>query len=232
MKLRILSVIILSAITLTSKGQSLQIVGGDTLVSSSELNPLDPPAAHLYIKNISNQFKTVRVIKEVISQTAGHDAYFCWGTSCYGPATMISPGNIPIDVDVTDSSFKGYVAPNGISGASKVRYCFQTVENPSDQTCFVLDYAYGVASIRPEEPSERLTAIQAVYDPANQTIHVDVVGGKIDVMNMLGQQVPLAFRYDGAGMSADASTLKTGYYFLFGKNEKGPWSARVVVSKD
>lgn len=231
MKLRILSVILFSVSLVRSNCQSLQVVGGDTAIFSENLNVSQPPAAHLYVKNISGQFKTVRVSKEVISLGQNHDAYFCWGESCYGPATVISPDIIPVDVDAIDSTFKGYVAPNGTPGISEVRYCFQVSDNPTDQTCFVQKYYYGPMSVSPDEPAVRVTAVQAVYDPQTQTIHVDVAGGKIDVMNMLGQQIALTFRYDGSGMTADASSLKTGYYFLFGKNEKGPWSARVVVSR-
>jgi hypothetical protein len=231
MKLRILSVIILSAFTSAGFGQSLQVAGGDSLLITQDLNPLEAPAAQVYIRNISGQFKTVKVTKEVLSLKAGHDAYFCWGGTCFSPTTMVSPNDIPIDADVVDSSFKGYVMPNGIEGTTEVRYCFQVNDNPSDQTCFRVRHAFGTTSVIPDEPSERLSSVQAVYDAGSQTIYVDVVGGKIDVMNMLGQQVSLSFRYNGGGMSADASTLKTGYYFLFGRNEKGPWSARVVVNK-
>ena len=231
MKLRILSVIILSAISLRTSAQSLEVAFGDSVVSSNQLNTGAPPAAHVYIRNASTEFKTVKVVRQVLSLNPGHETYYCWSTSCYGPATNISPDIVPLDVGEVDSTFKGYVLPNGSAGVSKVRYCFRTEEDTSDKVCFVVNFKYGVTSIRPEEPSGRLTAIEANYDQGNQTIHVDVNGGKIDVMNMLGQQVPLSFRYDGSGMTADASTLKTGYYFLFGRNEKGPWSARVIVNK-
>jgi len=187
MKLRILSVILLSTLTTAAFSQSLQVTGGDSLLLLEDINPLEAPAAEVYIRNVSGQFKTVKVTKEVLSLQAGHDAYFCWGGTCFGPATNVSPNDIPIDADVVDSSFKAYVMPNGIAGISDVRYCFQVNGNPSDQTCFRVRHAFGTTSVIPDEPSERLTAVQAVYDAGSQTIHVDVVGGKIDVMNMLGQ---------------------------------------------
>jgi hypothetical protein len=232
MKLPILSVILIASMSFAEvHAQSFEVAGGDSSISSSELNPVTPPAAHVYIKNVSGSFRSVKVIREVISKPSGHTTYFCWGPSCYGPNTNESPDIIPLDDTQIDSTFKGYVNPNGTEGLTIVRYCFQNVDNASDRTCFTVTHAFGATSIRPEEPSVKMTAIQAVYDPSNQTIHVEVSGGRIDVMNMLGQQVPLNFRFDGSGMSADASTLKTGYYFLFGRNEKGPWTARVVVSK-
>lgn len=232
MKLRILSVIILSsALTIRASAQSFEITGADSSVTSSDLSPVTPPAAHIYLKNISGSFKTVKVLREVISKPSGHVTYFCWGPSCYGPNTNESPDLVPMDDTQVDSSFKGYVNPNGTPGTTLVRYCFQNADNAADKSCFVVKHSFGATSIRPETPPVRVTAIQAVYDPSNETIHVEVSGGKIDVMNMLGQQVPLNFRYDGSGMTADASTLKTGYYFLFGRNEKGPWTARVIVTK-
>ena len=231
MKLHILSVFILSVFSFNAIGQSLKLDLADTVVNSEDLNPISPDASHAIIRNISTGFRNVKVKRQVISQQAGHVTYFCWGPSCYGPNTNESPDIIALDSQTVDSSFKGYVAPNGVAGITKVRYCFQTTENPLDEVCYTVTHNFGATSVMPATPVSRVTAVQANYDPSSQTIHVEVNGGKIDVMNMLGQQVVLTFRYDGAGMSADASTLKTGYYFLFGRNESGPWSARVVVSK-
>lgn len=231
MKLQILSVFILSVLSLNASGQSLKLDLADSVVNSEDLNPIEPPASHAILRNVSTGFRNIKVKRQVISQQAGHVTYFCWGPSCYGPNTNESPDIIELDSQMVDSSFKGYVKPNGVAGITKVRYCFQTTENPQDEVCYTVIHNFGATSVMPETPFSRVTAVQAIYDPASQTIHVDVNGGKIDVMNMLGQQVVLTFRYDGSGMSADASSLKTGYYFLFGRNENGPWSARVVVSK-
>lgn len=232
MKIRILSVIFLSSLLISgASAQSFEVAGADSIISSSDLSPVAPPAAYVYIRNVSSSVKTVKVLREIISKPAGHVTYFCWGPSCYGPNTNESPDIIPLAETEVDSTFKGYVAPNGVTGTTKVRYCFQNADNPADQACITVTHIFGTSAANDYVPAERVTAIQAVYDPYSQTIRVDVSGGKIEVMNMLGQQVPLTFRYDGSGMSADASNLKTGYYFLFGKNEKGPWSARVIVTK-
>lgn len=234
MKIRILSVIIYSVITFSeafsqTSSPSFQIVGGDSVVFSPNLS--QPVGSRFSVKNISGSFKTVRVFRQIINNVSGHTAYFCWGPSCYVPATNLSPDNIPLDVEEIDTSFVSYVKANGNTGNTEIRYYFQDSENPTDQIALNVKYIFGTTSIRPEGPPGRSSAVEASYDAYNKTIHVVVNGGKIDVMNMLGQQVPLNFRYDGIGMTADASTLKTGYYFLFGKNERGPWSARVVVNK-
>jgi hypothetical protein len=233
MKLQILSVFILSVLSLSASGQSLKLDFADSVVNTEDLNPISPVASYAIVRNISNGFRNVKVKRQVISQQAGHVTYFCWSTGCYGPNTNESPAtdNVSLDSQMVDSSFKGYVVPNGVAGITKVRYCFQTTENPLDEVCYTVTHSFGATSVMPATPVSRVTSVQAIYDPGSQTIHVDVNGGKIDVMNMLGQQVVLTFRYDGSGMSADASSLKTGYYFLFGRNENGPWSARVVVSK-
>ena len=231
MKLQILSVFILSVLSFSTSGQSFKLDLADSVVNSEDLNPIAPEASHASVRNISSGLRNIKVKRQVISQQAGHVTYFCWGPSCYGPNTNESPDIVPLDSQMVDSSFKGYVMPNGIAGITKVRYCFQSTENPLDEVCYTVTHNFGATSVMPATPVSRVTAVQANYDPTSQTIHVEVNGGKIDVMNMLGQQVVLTFRYDGSGMSADASTLKTGYYFLFGRNENGPWSARVVVSK-
>jgi hypothetical protein len=114
---------------------------------------------------------------------------------------------------------------------AEVRYCFVNADNSSDKACYKVRYLSGVASTMPGKEPGQAVQVPATYDAYSQTIKVNVAGGKIEVWNMLGQKVDLTFRYDGTGMVADASSLKPGYYFLFGNNEKGPWSARVVVSR-
>ena len=232
MNRQILSVILFSFLLSSGlQAQTFELIYEDTILNSSQLNSNPPPSVHVKVKNISGSLKQVRVQKQVISKPASHQAYFCWGINCYSPAVMVSPDILPLDDTEIDTSFVAYVNPGGTAGTARIRYCFQDADNPTNQTCIVINTNYSTTSVTPDGPSERLSSVQANYDPFSQTIHVDVSGGKIDVMNMLGQAVPLSFRYDGSGMSADASNLKTGYYFLFGKNENGPWSARVIVTK-
>lgn len=233
MNKEILSVIFIFLFaTFGVKAQTFQLICEDSVLTSNQLNQIPPPSVHVKVKNISGSFKVVRVVKQVISKPPAHQSYFCWGPSCYSPATSISPDEVPLDTTEIDTTFTAYVNPGGSEGVARVRYCFQDVANPANQNCITITTNYSLnASVSPDSPSERITGVEANYDPYSQTIHVEVSGGKIDVMNMLGQAVPLVFRYDGSGMTADASNLKTGYYFLFGKNENGPWSARVIVTK-
>lgn len=210
---------------------SFELTSDDTLML--EADNFAVLESHASVKNISNQAVKTIVSREILNTSTGHSNYFCWGVNCYGPMTSESPDTISIAAGETNISFKGYLDGGGVDGVSTVRYCFSNADVSSDRACYVVKYALGTASAASgfsKEPGQP-TQVPATYDPSSQTIKVNVAGGKIEVWNMLGQKVELDFRYDGTGMVADASKLKTGYYFLFGNNEKGPWGAKVLVTK-
>ena len=232
MKRPVLTILIAFFFTQQIKAQSFNVVVNQTAIY--EADPYEIREAPATVKNIASTSKKVLVSREILSLFNAHDNYFCWGLNCYGPVTSQSPDTITFASQEENSSFKGYINPNGADGASKVKYCFINAENTLDRACFTVDYLFGVNSFEPKisgNGSRSVPAVPASYDPYSQTIKVSVNGGKIDTMNMLGQSVELNFKYDGTGMVADASRLKTGYYFLFGSNERGPWSARVIVTK-
>jgi len=232
MKKPILLILIAILFTQQIKAQSFSVVADQTTIY--ETDPFEIRDSPAKVKNISTSAKNVLVSREIVSLFNAHDNYFCWGINCYGPVTNQSPDTITLAPQEENDSFKGYLNPNGVDGASKVTYCFINADNPSDRSCFTVEYFFGITSLEPKtygNGTRSIPSVPASYDPYNQTIKVSVNGGKIDTMNMLGQSVELNFKYDGTGMVADASRLKTGYYFLFGENERGPWSARVIVTK-
>jgi len=228
MQIRILILVILFFIFQSVEAQSFEVIVEDTLLIEPDPNVL--LSAHADVKNITNTPIKTLVSREEISIAPSHFNYFCWGVNCYAPTTIVSPDTILLEPQVLNGTFKGYIDPDGTSGASYIRYCFINAVNPTDRVCFNVKYLVGTTAIERPDPGKPVT-VPASYDSYSQTIKVNVNGGKIEIMNMLGQKVDLTFRFDGTGMVADASTLKTGYYFLFGVNEKGPWSARVIVTK-
>jgi hypothetical protein len=215
-----------------AQSQSFTVVAEELTILEND--PFELRESPAIVKNISSSNKRVLVSREVISLFPSHSNYFCWGINCYGPVTSQSPDTLTLAPNEENGSFKGYINPNGADGVSKINYCFINADNTADRVCFTVDYLFGIAALEPRTSgggSRDVPAVPASYDPYNQTIKVSVNGGKIDTMNMLGQSVELNFKYDGSGMIADASRLKTGYYFLFGSNERGPWGARVIVTK-
>lgn len=223
-----LSIILLSV----SYAQSFQLLSADSLVSEEESTVL--AEAHASIKNISGSTIRTVVSRELISFHPDHINYFCWGVNCYGPVTNQSPDTLLVGPQVTNSTFKGYLEADGNDGVSVVRYCFINADNPSDKVCFSAKYQMGLTSVKEGngggEPGKAVP-IPAMYDSYSQSIRINVNGGKIEIWNMIGQKVDLNFRYDGSAMVADASSLKPGYYFLFGNSESKVWSARVMVTK-
>jgi len=213
----------------SAKAQSLTILTEDTLLQDPNTNVLLEARADIQ-NNTTVPIRTL-VSREEIVIAPEHVNYFCWGVTCYAPTTIVSPDTITVNPNQLNGTFKGYIDPSGLEGNSTIRYCFINALNSADKACFVVKYQVGQTAVgAPKEPGQTVK-VPASYDAGSQTIKVTVNGGKIEILNMLGQKVDLNFRYDGTGMEADASTLKTGYYFLFGTNEKGPWSARVIVTK-
>jgi len=230
MRLQILCLLVLLIFTNTLKAQTFQLTVEDTLILEPDSMAL--LEAHATVRNTTNAPVRTIVTRQELALATEHVSYFCWGVNCYGPMTSQSPDTIILAAQQENTTFKGYIDPSGYGGASKVRYCFINASNPTDRTCVDFQYKVGfTAAAKPVDPGRTIN-IPATYDPYSQTIKVNVNGGKIEVWNMLGQGVNLDFRYDGTGMVADASALKTGYYFLFGSTERGPWSARVIVTKN
>lgn len=211
------------------KGQSLKLTNADTLMVSTDASVVKN--AHVKVENVSSVAVRLLVNREIITLAPNHSNYFCWGANCNDPSVNQSPDTLEMEPEDTNSTFKGYLDAGGWDGISVVRYCFTNVANPADKSCFTTRYVMGTAATAPSSAGGRLSSVVATYDSYTQTIYVDVKGGPIETLNMLGQKVNLNFRYDGTGMSADASSLKTGYYYLFGRNERGPWSARVIVTR-
>lgn len=221
-----------SGLTLSlAQAQSYQVIVSDTVIAEEDASFLG--VAHAEVKNITNSPVRTIVSRQELNVNSNHTSYFCWGVNCYAPTTSQSPDTLVLLPQQTNNTFKGYLDPSGFDGFSVVRYCFTNAQNPADQTCVVFKYLAGTAVTSVEKPGEpgQTAKVPASYDSGSQTIRVNVNGGRIEILNMLGQKMDLNFRYDGGGMIADASTLKTGYYYLFGNNERGPWSARVIVAK-
>jgi hypothetical protein len=211
------------------KAQSYLVTVEDTVVF--HLDATTPAAAHADVKNQTNAPLRTIVSRQELLIAPEHVNYFCWGVNCYAPTTIVSPDTLSLAPGEINNSFVGYIDASGFNGSSIIRYCFTNALNPADKSCIDVRYVLGETAIeKPKDPGKGVS-VPASYDSYSQTIKVSVNGGRIDILNMLGQKIDLTFRYDGTGMVADASSLKTGYYFLFGVNEKGPWSARVIVAK-
>jgi hypothetical protein len=224
----ILSLLCIGLFVQGSIAQSLQLTSPDTVLFEPDAFAILESDAT--VKNGSQNPIRVIVSREIISLANNHMNYFCWGVNCYAPFTDQSPDTLTLAPQEVNQTFKGYIEASGADGISEVKYCFINASQPSDRSCYSAKYFLGTASAGKDENGKK-SGVKAIYDPYNQTISLNVAGGKIETWNMLGQKVELDFRYDGSGMTADASMLKAGYYFLFGANEKGPWSARVIVTK-
>ena len=84
--------------------QSL-VVTGDAVVYG---DPLIDITSHLTVKNVSGQSLNVICEKNVISQPQGASNHFCWGGTCYGASTIISPDFTTIASGQASTEFAGH----------------------------------------------------------------------------------------------------------------------------
>jgi hypothetical protein len=229
MQIRILAFLILNLVFQSVHAQSFEVIPGDTLLLEPDANAILHAYAQIRNRSISNL--QLVVSREEISMAPVHTNWLCLAKECDETESSSIQDTVFLPSFSSGFNFSGHLDPHGANGTSVIRYKFRNAADRSEKASFEVRYQVGLAAIgKPVDPG-RAVNVPATYDPYTQTIKVSVNGGKIEVWNMLGQKVDLNFRYDGTGMVADASSLKTGYYFLFGTNEKGPWSARVIVTK-
>jgi hypothetical protein len=120
--------------------QNIEILPTNTTASGS----VDTNEVYikLHIKNNSTAQTTLITKKLENNLTTGHQSYFCVGTYCYSPSTVIAPNPIVIEPGMEDESFKGYLKPLGNMGTSSVKYCF--VDNTAiDSACITLTFNMG-----------------------------------------------------------------------------------------
>ncbi len=206
--------------------QSLELsYHNEVITNDQEINILaDPQAsapaeAAIKVKNIGNASVSVKLRKYDVSILDETNVTFCWGTSCYGPNTYLSPEAVRLDSQASDSSFHGDYNHYGKQGTSIARFTFFDENNPSDSLSFVVNYTVGYLGID-ENVKTGLFISNAYPNPATTTSYVDfklpksVMSASLRINSLLGvtvQDIPLN-RNEGKA-SIDVSKLKEGIYF-------------------
>lgn len=243
MKKLILSAIAIAIFATWSFAQSFELYqnqeifpsGGLVVVSDDVSTSL--MLAHMYIKNISNESKLVKVKKEEISVTPGSMNTFCWVT-CWANFIFVSPAGVTIEPGVTITEFSGDYIPLNNPGVTIMRYTFFDDANPNDSVHFFTHFNAGTVGV--DELSFRKATFSNPYpNPARNQVSFDytlpmtVNTASIKIHNLLGSVVKELQINDRSGkITIDVSDLNEGFYFYsVAVNNEILETKRLVISR-
>jgi len=181
------------------------------------------------IKNTSNSTKSYNVKRfDVLLHTAGTstaDAYFCFGGTCYGDVTMVSPTPLTLNAGESASQVPGSfnmlttdLDEANTVGLSYVKYTFINTSTASDSLQFTIAYN---APTGINQMSNLISSFDIFPNPVNENATIKInsakaIDGKFCIYNALGaivseRSVSLNEGKNKIDFSAEA--LSSGIYF-------------------
>ena len=244
-----LYIALLALSTLIVKGQSLQFFQlADSLPSATSytfnLAANDPQLVYeTIVKNVTGNSINVKVRKTIISTVGGHDAYFCFGTTCYVPTTVVSNNAVTIAGGQQLPSGTGTYGirtefdNNGVVGSTVVKYTAFDIANTSDTAVIYITYNVNAVGI---QTYNNAIAVSNVYpNPAVNQIELsyDLKGAtnnaSVKIYNALGSVVKtISLNESKSSKQIDVSDLEEGFYFynLISEGKKSA-TKKFVVSR-
>tara|TARA_B100001758_G_scaffold185010_1_gene161721 strand:- start:581 stop:1273 length:693 start_codon:yes stop_codon:yes gene_type:complete len=193
--------------------QSL-VVTGDAVVYG---DPLIDITSHLTVKNVSGQSLNVICEKNVISQPQGASNHFCWGGTCYGASTIISPDFTTIASGQASTEFAGhFIAMNGPANCTAtVEYCFYPDTDNSDASCITVTYDGSGATSTTINEDIILTS-EFYPNPAIEYTNINYGSAKnldLNIIDILGNNVKNLRLNNEWSQKIYVGDLSQGVYF-------------------
>lgn len=209
-----------------SYAQSLALSWKDgDLQNGDEVVFLEEPevvliTAHVFVKNISDAPKSVKVKMHEVSVIPSTIHYFCWAGSCFPPGTLVSLSADTLEPgELNESGFYGDYVPSGIQGTSRVKYTFFDENNPNDSACVVVSYISGFAGLD-ETIVGDIQWSKPYPNPADQFAYFDYnlpdghLSARLDVYDLLGSVVRTISLTEQLGqLRIPTGDLREGMYF-------------------
>lgn len=190
---------------------------------------------HLAVINTSVSDISVMVKKTVIDTVPGTSNLFCWGI-CFGPGTYVSPEPISVLAGTTNwLDFSGHYLPQGVAGASTVKYTFYADQDTTDFVC--VNIIYMAFPLGTEEPDAKVASLSNAYpSPAKDQVNFNYsipAGsiGRIALRNVLGSTIrEIALPSTSGKMTMQVADLQDGIYFYTLKvNENALMTRKMIV---
>lgn len=182
--------------------------------------------AHFDVVNTSSDTLDIIVTR---SMNLGDDivSTFCWGETCYTPATDVSAQSITIEAGASFDGFTGYIYNMPADTSFMINYCFSVVDNPSDKVCVDITYSSFAQSVGIVELDSNLS----VYpNPANDKLYLNYEGSSeatFVLYDMLGNKILV----DNLSGSTEiyVSDYQSGIYFYTFEIEGAPSEVQKLV---
>ena len=168
--------------------------------------PSETCTAHFDVTNLTAQDLSV-----IVTRTSDADipSYFCWGVTCYPPATNVSTNAIVIPAGESSDQFSGYINNMPEESSYVINYCFSVENNPADQVCTDVTFT----SLSEYLSIEEVPALHNVYpNPVKDILFIDCnTPTEFVLFDMLGSQVHKEVFTSSSNINV--SSFEAGIYF-------------------
>ena len=168
--------------------------------------PSETCTAHFDVTNLTAQDLSV-----IVTRTSDADipSYFCWGVTCYPPATNVSTNAIVIPAGESSDQFSGYINNMPEESSYVINYCFSVENNPADQVCTDVTFT----SLSEYLSIEKVPALHNVYpNPVKDILFIDCnTPTEFILFDMLGSQVHKEVFTSSSNINV--SSFEAGIYF-------------------
>jgi hypothetical protein len=242
---KILLLITVLSMQFALKAQSLQLLQlSDSLPAALSytynLTANDPQlVVEFIVKNVSASNVVTKVRKTLLATASGQNCYFCYGGTCYTPATIVS-GTFSIGAGQQLPAGLNYglrteFDNNGVVGTSTVRYMIANNANANDTACVYI--TYNVAPMGIESFSNNLSLSNSYPNPASDVVKINyningaVSNAYVKVYNALGSLVKsIPVNASKSTVQFDVTDLEEGFYlYTLSSNGKNSTTRKLIV---
>ena len=172
--------------------------------------------AHFDVTNQTAQDLSVIVTRTMDDADSLIMSTFCWGITCYPPATNVSTNAIVIPAGESSDQFSGYIYNMPEESSYVINYCFSLENDPNDKVCTDVTFT----SLSEYISLEEVSVFHNVYpNPVKDVLFIDCnTPTEFVLYDMLGSQV---FKEQFTSSSnINISFFEAGIYF-YKLNVKG-----------
>ena len=227
MKKTLLSFFMLISISLFSQGLTVNTndyyyqESGELCSAHFDVtNNTDSPLEVIVTRTFPEEYLTVDSIS----------TYFCWGVTCYPPASNVSTNPLTIQPGESPNvGFTGYLSNMPEERTLNITYCFSDVSNPAIKVCTDVNYTSLSAYIGVEETA---TDFGVYPNPANDVLHLNYTSEKeaaFIMYDMLGSEVYSDLLTNSK--TIQLSDFEAGiYFYTFSVNGKKAEVQKLVIT--
>ena len=151
------------------------------------------------VTNVGVTTVTIRVSSIVQSIVSGSEYRFCWGPQCYDftDTDFTSPDNPDLIVGVqsgsTNSTFYSDFKHNDQEGTSVIDYCWWDSDDPSDESCYTLNWVAGPVSVQEIDLDASISQVSPNPVTGLSSLSYNIEGAynraSIEIFNLVGELV-------------------------------------------